>query len=188
MIKRKTGAGILILTTLVIGSYWATGTQKEQQQAPIAGLDTRFDYALQDFEMKFYDIEGRPSVYLNAPALTNDAVSGESKVSKPAFEVIHHGNLWNIVAESATVAADHELIKLSGEVRMHRVATAQAGSLDINTSELTLEVTPKKANSDQAVRLVDGNDIMEAVGFRIDMIDNRLQLLDQVKLTYAVNE
>lgn len=187
MIRRKTRLGILVLAALVAGTYWAGQSQKDTVQPPIAGLDTRLDYALQDFELKFFDTDGQPSGRLVAPTLENDSVSGVSEVQNPAFEVIHRGNLWNIVAESASVAADREHIVLKGDVWIRTSGSTGTQPMNINTSELLLEVTPRTASSDRPVRVTDGKDIMEAVGFRVNMTNNRFQLLNQVKLTYAVN-
>jgi LPS export ABC transporter protein LptC len=187
MIRRKTRTGIIVLAILAAGTYWAGRSQKDEAQPTIDGLDTRLDYALQDFQLRFYDLNGQPSGNLTAPTLTNDSASGISNVSNPAFEVIHRGNLWNIVAESASVAADREHVVLSGNVWLRRQGAIGSPPMDINTSELMLEITPRIASSDRPVRVLDGNDIMEAVGFRVNMTDNRFQLLNRVKLTYAVN-
>jgi LPS export ABC transporter protein LptC len=187
VIRRKTHLGIRVLAVLAVASYWAGRSQQDGGQPPIAGLDTRLDYALQGFELKLYDIDGLPSARLTAPVMTSNASSGISVVKFPSFEVIHRENLWNIVAESATVSPDREHIVLSGDVWMRRAGTTGAGPMDIKTSELRLVVSPRTASSDKPVHMLDGNDIMEAVGFRVNMKDNRFQLLNRVKLTYAVN-
>ena len=187
MIQRKTQMGMLVLAALVAASYWANRGKKDGATQPIRGLDTQLDYALQDFEYQFFDLEGRPSASLVAPELSNHAASGISQVNHPVFIVIDRGISWEIVAESATVAADKEHILLSGDVWIRRPATDLGEPLNISTSELTIEVSPKIASSDRPVILMEGKDIMEAVGFRVNMMNNRFQLLDQVKLTYAVN-
>jgi lipopolysaccharide export system protein LptC len=184
VIQRKTQWGIMVMTVLVAFSFWASRGQKDRSAQPTRGLDTKLDYALHDFEYQFFDLEGQPSTRLVAPTLSNNAVSGISEVQHPVFNIIDHGNAWEIIAESATVSADKEHIQLSGDVRIRRPATATVESLDIRTNELTINVSPKTANSESPVA---GNDIMEAVGFRVNMNSNRFQLLNQVKLTYAVN-
>ena len=182
MIRRKTRMGILLLAALVAASYWAGREQLDRQQAPSPGLDTQLDYALQDFELKFFDREGQLSIRLTAPELANHATSGVGEISKPVFNVVHGGNVWKIVAESAIVQADREHITLTGDVWMRRhqpddTSMVEGGILDIHTSMLMLDVTPRIAFSDQPVRVVDGNDIMEAVGFRVNMINDKFQLL-----------
>ena len=70
---------------------------------------------------------------------------------------------------------------------MRREANLQNEQLEISTSELQLEITPRIASSERPVRVIEGNDTMEAVGFRVNMNNDRFQLLNRVKLTYAIN-
>ena len=187
MTPRKTQTGILVLAALVAASYWANRGNKVATDGPTLGLDIQLDYALQDFEYRFYDVDGNPSVNLTAPKLANQATSGISEVSNPVFTIIDNGISWRIVAESAIVSADKENILLSGDVWITRPAFDTNEALNLNTSELTIEVTPKVASSERPIRLTEGNNIMEATGFRVNMTNNRYQLLNQAKLTYAVN-
>jgi LPS export ABC transporter protein LptC len=187
VIPRKTQLGIVVLTAFVAASYWASRGQNDSRLQPTPGLDTQLDFALQDFEYQFFDLNGVPSARLSAPELSNHAASGISEVSNPVFDIMEHGVPWQIIAESATVAADKEHVILKGDVKIRRPASELGGELNISTSELTFEVSPKIASSEHAVHLIQDNDIMEAVGFSVDMINNRYQLLDRVKLTYAIN-
>ncbi|MFT5140194.1 MAG: LPS export ABC transporter protein LptC [Lysobacterales bacterium] len=186
MIQRKTQWGILVLSVLVATSFWASRGQKDRSVQPTRGLDTKLDFALQDFEYQFFDVEGQPSFSLIAPTLSNNASTGISEVQHPVFNFIDQENSWEIVAESATVSADKEHILLNGDVHIRRPATGMADSLDISTAELMIDVGPKTASSKMPVHMIEGNNIMEAVGFRVNMKSNRFQLQNKVKLTYAV--
>lgn len=183
----KTGRGMLVLTALVVASFWASKEQRHKDATPIEGLDTQMDYALRDFELRYYDDQGKPSLDMVAPVLANEADTGIGKITRPVFHIDHGGNQWKIAAESATVDAAREHLVLNGDVLMRREAGMQNGLLEISTSELKLDILPRQASSDRPVRVVEGKDIMEAVGFRVNMDDNRFQLLSRVKLTYAVN-
>ena len=187
MIQRKTQLGIFVLAALVAASYWASRGQKDMGEQPTPGLDTRLDYALEEFEFRFFDTEGRPSARLTAPELANHAESGISEIRRPVFDVMDEGVPWKIIAESATVTADKETVTLSGNVWINRPASDLGGELNINTSELIFEMSPKIARSDRPVQLMQDDDIMEAIGFRVNMKNNRFQLMDRVKLKYAVN-
>lgn len=187
MIRRKTRLGILVLATLAALSYWAGRSRDNDTPPPIEGLDTRLNYALQDFELRFFDEQGAPSVNLTAPALTTDASTGVSQVENPRFEVKHLGDTWNVEARTATISANRENILMSGDVWMRRDQLPPAGPLHINTSELMLEVLPRVASSERPVRIEDGLNTMEAVGFRVNIKDNTFELLNRVKVIYAVN-
>lgn len=187
MIQRKTASGILILAALVAATWWAGRSTTERGGTPTPGLDTKLDYALQDFEMQFYDALGQPSAQLRAPRLANDAETGIGLITRPVFDITHSGNAWRIIAESATVSADREQVVLQGDVRMTGGAGAPADTVDISTSEMLLQVAKRVARSDRRVHIVQGADTMEALGFTVDMTVSRFQLFDQVKLRYAVN-
>jgi LPS export ABC transporter protein LptC len=173
------------MSMLVAVSFWASRGQKESSVEPTRGLDTKLDYALQKFEYQFFDLDGLPSTRLTAPALSNSATTGISEVKQPVFNIIDRGISWEIIAESATVTADREHITLNGDVQIRRPAHGMVEALNIRTSELAIDVKPKIASSARPVRMIQGSDIMEAVGFRVNIKNNRFQLLDQVKLTYA---
>lgn len=187
MIQRKTVQGMLLLSALVAGSFWVSSGQRETDNSPIEGLDTQLDYALRDFEVRYYDTQGNPSLDMVAPMLANEAATGIGEITAPVFDIRHRGSKWKIVADSATVDASREHLVLNGDVRMHREASLQNESLEISTSALQLDISPRVASSDRPVRVIEGNDTMEAVGFRVNMDNDRFQLLNRVKLTYAVN-
>ena len=187
MIPRKTRNGVILLAALTAFSFWLGRSGSDPRQEPISGLDTRLDYALHEFEARYFDAGGKQAVRLRAPTLSNDANSGIGVIENPSFEVVQDGNRWNIVAESATVTADREHIVLAGGVNMRRRDPVTAGWLEVNTSEITLDVLPRIARSDQPVVIQEGGNVLEAVGFRIDMNDNSFHLDDQVKGRYVLN-
>lgn len=187
MIRRRTSAGILVLAVLVALSYWAGRIKSDRVTGPIAGLDTRLDYALRDFELQFYDTRGQPAARLTAPMLTNEAASGVGEITRPRLDVIDRGNVWEIVAQSATIGPEREEVLLNGDVRMRRTADQAGQDLQLSTSEMLLEITRRLASSDRQVHIQDGADTLQAVGFEVNLANNQFTLLDEVQLTYAVN-
>ncbi|MDX1459814.1 MAG: LPS export ABC transporter periplasmic protein LptC [Xanthomonadales bacterium] len=185
MIQRKTISGMLAVAALAALSFWAGRKSTDLDRLPTPGLDTRLDYALRDFEMQFYDLLGEPSAHLSAPRLANDAETGIARVARPIVDITHAGSLWRVVADSAVISADRERVVLSGNVRLNRAGDPGTPPLDISTSELSLEITPRIASSSQRVYIADGSDTMEAEGFSVDMTANRFRLFRQVKITYA---
>jgi LPS export ABC transporter protein LptC len=176
-----------MLVALTAASFWLGRGGPERAALPVEGLDTKLDYALRQFEARHFDADGRPAIRMQAPILTNDAVTGIASIEKPSFQVIHEGSRWDIAAETATVTADRERIILAGGVSMRRADQAAAQALEVRTSKMILEVTPRIARSDQAVVIVDNNSTLEAIGFRIDMRDNSYRLDEQVKGRYVIN-
>ncbi|NND44780.1 MAG: LPS export ABC transporter periplasmic protein LptC [Xanthomonadales bacterium] len=187
MIRRKTSLGILALATLVALTYWAARMKTERVSGPIAGLDTRLDYALRDFELRFYDERGEPAARLTAPVLANQAASGIGEITRPEFDIMHRGNVWHIVAQSATIGPDREQVSLNGDVRMRRTATLPGRRLELATTDMLLEVTRRLVSGEQAVRIEDGADTLRARGFQVNLANDHFTLMDDVQLTYAAN-
>lgn len=186
MIAPGTRRGILLVGGLCLISLWAARQGDDADVGPIQGLDTRLDYALDNFEMLAFDELGRPAVTLRAPRLANDAGTGIGQVESPRAELHHDGFRWNIDAERATVSSDHEVIRFSGQVHMVRNGPGPSAWLDIETSEVTLEVTPRLAYSDRAIDLAERTGTLSADGFRVNMLTNHYHLNENVTGSYVI--
>ena len=187
MMPRKTRNGLVLLSVLSVVSFWFSGGSDKDKSQPIAGLDTRLDYALKEFEARYFDVDGRPLLHLWSPNFSSEAATGESLVSYPKLELHHAGFLWNIIADAARVTGDKELIFLSGDVNIHRSGEAPDSWLVIKTSEVTLEVTPQIASSRTAVEILDASGTLAATGFTVNMQNSHFQLDNQVTATYVIN-
>jgi lipopolysaccharide export system protein LptC len=186
MIPRRTVHGILVLSVLSALSFWLSRDVRRDEQTSIGGLDTSLNYALRDFEARYFDEQGRLAARVEAPLLTNDASTGIGRIDQPRFRVVHEGNLWTILSESATVTPDRERVQLAGAVQMVRVEPGSLRQLDIQTREVTVEIDPRIAHSTEHVVITEGENVLEATGFRLDMSNNQFQLAQGVRGTYAI--
>lgn len=186
MISRKSRNGVIVLSLLLAISIWASRRNQEIDNAPTAGLDTRLNYALSNFEFRWFDKAGQPAVLLTSPRFTSDTASGQGLVINPVLEVHNEGIQWNIIADSATVTSDREIIHLAGEVHLTRRTPPPAGLLTVDSSEVTLEVTPRIARSEQYVEVIDADSQLTATGFSVDLISNNYQLTSDVKGSYDI--
>lgn len=184
MVSRRTRQGIAVLAVLLALSVWISRQQDKPGDEPIAGLDTRFDYTLKNFSMRLFDEDGRPAMVIDAPSLANDAATGIGAIEQPRIQVYHEGALWNIMARQALVSSDRELVELAGDVRLLRRAGADISRLEVTTQDVTLEVTPRVARSGQAVKIVEPGARLDGIGFRVDMLANQFEILNQVKGRY----
>ncbi|NIM69629.1 MAG: LPS export ABC transporter periplasmic protein LptC [Xanthomonadales bacterium] len=170
-----------------LASLWMTREEEEFRREPIAGLNTQLDYALHEFEARFFDTAGKPAALLTAPTLTNEAATGLALVEQPRIRVFHEGKLWNIRAESATVPPDREIVVLNGRVDLLRHDQGTADRLEITASEVVLHVEPRVASSERHVILQTRLDRLEADGFSVDMIDDTFTLKHAVRGHYEIN-
>jgi LPS export ABC transporter protein LptC len=186
VIQRRTGWGILALGLLAAFSFWLTRDAGQEEQAAIYGLDPRLDYALRNFEARYFDQQGRLAARVEAPVFANDAATGEGRIEQPRFEIVHEGALWTILSESAILTPDRERVRFAGIVDMVREEASTAQPLEVQSSEVILEIGPRIVRSTRAVAIREGDSTLEATGFRLDMTKETFQLASKVRGRYVV--
>jgi LPS export ABC transporter protein LptC len=188
MISRSTRRGLGLAAILAALTWWLVPDSDDDTVEGIEGLDTRLDYALEDFDMRAFDESGMAALRLWAPRLTNEAATGVGRVEAPRVEVHHEGFLWNIIADHATISNDQEIVLLEGAVRLERTGPSPADRVDIDTSEVTLVVNDRLARSSAPVRIADPAGELKATGFEVDLLRDEFQLFNDVEGVYVTPE
>lgn len=186
MIKRRTRHGILALMALAIGSWFMVRGTESPDRQPFSNVDTQLNYALHDFQGHLLDEAGQISLQISSPVLRKDAASEVGTIDSPVVQIQQDNDQWYIEAESAIITADREHVSLQGAVNMLRTNKATGETLEITTSDVMLEVTPRTATTTELVTLVQSGDRLDAVGMNLDMITNSYELLDQVRARYEL--
>jgi LPS export ABC transporter protein LptC len=187
MITRKTRNGIAGLLLLTAVSFWLSQMQDKDELAPVSGIDPKLNYVLRDFELQFYDENGRPTMNLKAPVLRNDPELEIGTIELPVMKLNQEDTVWDLSSDTATVTADKEYVELIGEVRVRRQESVTGTWVTLETSEVSIEVTPQIARSNESVRMFDGYNRMDAIGLELDLKSDTFSLKQQVKAIYAVN-
>ncbi len=176
--------GILLLAAAAVASYLATRDVQQQLRPSGAEIDTRLNYALMDFEALLLDDSGTLAVTVKAPLLRNDARSGVGTVTRPDILVRQGPNEWRIAADTAVVSADREFVSLAGDVNMVRYNVRERDFLEIDTRDLLVSVTPRTASTEARVTILQAGDRLTATGMRLDMVNDRFELLNDVSAIY----
>lgn len=186
MTRRQTRRGIILLALLAVLSWLSSRPSTENAQQRVSSLDTRLNYALYDFNGRMLGDDGVIKLEIESPVLRNDAQSGIGTVDSPRFRILQEQERWYISAESAVIAADRENVTLEGEVQLTRENSVTGETLQIQTRDVMLQVTPRTATTEAQVSIVQGQDRLDALGMNLDMIDNHFELLSEVKAHYDV--
>jgi len=187
MITRKTRNGMTALLLLSAFTFWVSRSQDEKNLEPVVGLDPKLDYVLRDFELQFYDENGKPTINMRAPILRNDPMLKLGTIEQPVVRLNQDDAVWDMTADTATVTADKEHVQLIGQVNLIRNEPASGNWVELNTREVQIEVTPQTAVTDEPVSMFDGLNRVDAIGLQLDMKTKTYSLKQQVKATYAVN-
>jgi LPS export ABC transporter protein LptC len=180
----RTRYGIFILTLLALLSWQLSRRPLDTGQRAVGPPDMRLNYALYDFNGRLLDERGVVKLDISSPVLRSDAESGISTVDSPEIRIRQENDRWYITAESAIISPDREIVTLSGYVNLSRLNELTDETLEITTSDVVLNVTPRTAMSDAGVSLLQRNDRVDAVGMKLDMINQRYELLDEVRAHY----
>ena len=186
MISESSRNAMLVLAVLVIGSFWIARKGAEEDRGPTPGLDLELDYALSDFEIQSFDLQGKPAYQLRAPRFTSDTRTGQGRIADPQIDLHDAGFQWHIIADVATVTRDRQRVSLEGEVDLYRSGPRPSDWLAMSSSDVTLEITPRIAWSEQFVEVMDSSSRLTATGFSVDMLNSSYRLLDDVKGNYAI--
>jgi len=187
MITRKTRRGVIALVLLTGVSFWSSREQFDEGPGPAADLDPKLNYALRDFEIQFYDEFGLPALNMRAPLLRNNPDLQLGTIERPVLRIYQPDTVWDFTADTATVTADKEHIRLIGQVNVQRQEPATGNWSELDTQEVEIEVTPQTATTNEPVNLFDGYNHISGTGLDLDMKSDTFKLKQQVKATYAVN-
>lgn len=90
---------------------------------------------------------------------------------------------WNISAQQGRSDTSHNLFTLSKDVLAHQTSPRQ-GEITVSTEELRINTREQFAETDKAVTMRAAQGRMETQGMRVDIKNDRIELLSNVKGTY----
>jgi LPS export ABC transporter protein LptC len=184
--QAKTRHGILLLSALAAVSWLLARQPREAPVDPVSRPDLELNYALYDFSGMLLNDRGGVSLQISSPELRNKAASGIGTVEAPEIRIQQEQDRWYISAESAIISPDREHVTLAGEVYLSRHDELTGRLLEINSSDIIMDVTPRTAMTEAGVTIRQGGDRLDAVGMRLDMIRETYELLHDVRARYEM--
>ena len=176
--------GLLVVVGLTGG--WLVHLEEEPTLAREAARHTPDSY-MHDFIRTDMDEHGLVKRRLSAKYMMHFPDDGSTELLRPRLGIYTDGsNPWYVTSERGWANAGNELIRLSGVVRIWSPARQGRGKLEVITRDL--EVWPKieYAETDKAAILIGPSSITHAVGLRVKLGSDRLELLHEVKSHYEV--
>lgn len=149
----------------------------------------RSDYTLTNFTLDALDEEGRHSFTMAAPRLVRKEDDGSIYVTAPDYQIVDNGgNLWKGRSESAWVNKDGSVMKLEGDVDMHRIQTATVTPVKIVTRDLTITTDPKSKDDPRKPRerrietaaettVIDPDSVTRGLGMKADLTLKTVEFL-----------
>lgn len=172
---------LVVLVALVAISqlllWWLQPAPKPRQSAG----PPRSSYSLENFDLEVLKRSGAIGFTLQAPHLQRRDADESLFIDEPRFRLPAEGdNHWLGSAEHGWVSADGSMLKLSGQVDMHRPAATGLGRASIRTSDLTAWPSQKRLATDARTEIREPGRILEGVGMKADLDTHTLELLANV--------
>jgi lipopolysaccharide export system protein LptC len=176
----------LSLLALAIAGCAPAGN--DEASALAANLRAPYDYYINGMQSTRFDAGGVRLYALNASRATHFPSDDHAELSNPDllwYQVDQEP--WGLTANSGTlhIAGDntHELL-LRDNVEL-QTTLAKTGRVLLETVSMTVLPEARQANSDAAVTLTTVDSRLRSIGMQLNLPDNHLTLLNQVRGTHA---
>ncbi|HKK13935.1 MAG TPA: LPS export ABC transporter periplasmic protein LptC [Gammaproteobacteria bacterium] len=185
-VRTVTIALVLALAAVLTGWLYSELTSHSVS----SGTDRRHvaDYYVTDFTATSMDRRGRPERRLSAERLVHYADDDTSRLTRPHLEIFTRDTPpWHISARTGWVSAGGSVVRLSGDVQIHRAGAGGVRAVNGHTTELTVHPDRRYAETDREITLTSPGIRVKSVGMRANMEADRVELLSTVRGTYETN-
>ncbi|MEO7064264.1 MAG: LPS export ABC transporter periplasmic protein LptC [Dokdonella sp.] len=182
--ERRYWLVVFALVLVAIGTELLLWINREPVNAQTFAGPPRSDYTLTDFTMEALDTLGRRTFQVSGPHLARRVDDGSIFVTTPDYAIIDgNDHAWHGKSDAAWINKDGSLMKLQGNVEMHRDESANTPVIDIVTSDLTTWPKTKKMETAAPATITQPGSILRGTGMRGDLNSKVLELLADVHAT-----
>lgn len=177
--------GRLAVLALALLAAWSIWWLRQLQTAPPPGHTAathRIDYTMEKFEVTAMDAAGKPQYHLQADSMTHYADDDSSEFVRPRVDYIADNSTHlRLVGERGWMASQGDEIRLLGAVRIEGFAKQPFTLL---TRDVSFKPDDSLAETKAAIELTSAGIRVSAVGARVYIDQERVQLLAKVKGRY----
>lgn len=185
MIDRRFIALVVVLAALAVATQVLVWLTRPRPEEPAFTGPPRSGYTLDRFTLNALDENGRLTFTVAGPRLVRRGQDGWIFVSSPDYVMVDSaGHPWTGTSESAWVNRDGTLMKLEGDVAMHRTPGAGVEPATIRTRELTVRPKERRLDTDAPTQIEQPGSILRGTGMRGDLNAKVLELLSDVHNTF----
>jgi lipopolysaccharide export system protein LptC len=185
---------IILMGLLAMGSYWLVrSTPVAAPVHPAAPPTHEFDYRMNDFSVKTYDVTGRLKNEIHGNEARHYPDTDTLEIDQfRALNFNEKGHMTTATANSAVLNSDASEVQLLGNAVVVREAvTDKAGErtprMSFRSEFLHAYMETERVKSHKPVELTRGNDQFTADSMDFDNFEQVMQLHGRVRGTLAPN-
>lgn len=184
---RALGAITLLVSLSALAIWLQQSSDKQAETATAKAINKKHspDYFMEDFTVTSMSEKGLPRSILVSAKMLHYPDDNSTELDAPFMTMIGEiGKPWKIKADRGWVSDNNELILLSGNVRIDRLSGPNNRPVKLFTDKLRIHPESDFAETDQPVTMLSNKRRTTAVGMRAYIRDGKLQLLDNVRVSY----
>ncbi len=171
------------IVTAMVAAWWLSEEEEKQRQTEVTEVTREPEHYMRDFTITATDSDGQPYRWLRADYMAS--FGEEATMQKPQLEFLRQDqSRWRIDAREGHLRNENELY-LSGGVTIARLDGTPEERLQVESEDLDVRLDAQTGHTDRRVTVRHGEGELHARGLDLDLKQNRLSLLDDVRGSYA---
>jgi len=179
---------IVLLAIIAAGTWWFDFTQQPDSDNKPAKLTHKIDYFVKGAQSVTMTAAGAPKQRLAADYIQHFIDDDTTEVTKPML-TMHSPTKPNIYlnSETALISSDAELISLNGAVHIQRDSIDDVAPINIDTSNLRVQLPNDYAETDDFVIIKSGFSSIQGTGLNIHFREPiKMKILNNIQGRHAI--
>lgn len=184
---RKVPVAIVALTVAALVATLVSWYIQPQAKVSDFVGPPRSGYVLHNFILDSWNEQGAFSFRLHAPRLDRREGDDALYLISPDFRMPPKEADtpdWTGHSQYGWVDSGGDILKLQGDVHMHRNAFGTTAATQMDTAEVTTWPKENRLATDAPATIVQGTSTMKGVGMRANLDSKHLELLDDVHSSF----
>lgn len=179
----------LFLALLALaGSGWYFASSSRVIKLDDQTLSTTPDTIISELTVQQFDAQGQLSQYLQTPLMRHIPQDNTHQLETPHIIITQPNQpAWDIHAQKATALHGGQQITFNHEVIIHQKKNKNREETTLTTEELTYFPKNQLATTTQEITILQAKNTVRSTGMNAWLADNRVQLLNNARGTYAPN-
>ena len=182
----------LLLVAIAAGSLWLAWRTPDRDLPDTNAIEDLATGYFLDSDVVRASEDGDPLYRLRAARVVQEQGSDGAILEDVSIEFEGAGGeAWFLTADRGAIPEGGDRVDLAGSVQMRNQAlsddvegSSPCGIAEILTQRLTIFPNDRYAETDAAVRIIDGDSLVTAIGLRAWLDEERLELQSRVRGTY----
>lgn len=176
---------VTALIAIIALNAWLQRWLRPEPSQTAAG-PAEINYALDDFEARFFDADGVQTLRVAGPRLEHGAYSREALITSPRFTINPDVDPWNGTAEQARIERDSQILRLESQVRIAR--DHPRGTLRIESERIDYDHPSRRLHAPLPARLEQAGNSLSGGTLTVWIDDERMELHEDVHAIYRATE